>query len=782
MYTWNRPLRVVVLSVVISLVFSVRGTAVPPRGAQTAQGESVHRRVLSTGQHPESGSQPSQASGFSAFGVTLLSHVSYTAFGGGSFESQDCWGYVSPSGREYAIIGNSHGVGFAEVTDPTVPVVIAEVPHAVSFWSDMKVHDEYCYAVNQNAGGLQVIDLRQIDEGIVVEAPANPREFSRAHNIALNSETGFAYPCGTDAVAGFIAYDLSDPADPKTTLSWFWNEEYVHDLHTVYYEHCPYGNPAASCEIGFASCGGAGLRIIDVTDKANMRTIASMTYPTLSYSHQSWTTEDRKFLLVDDEGDETGRGMTSTTYVWNVEDPSDPTLVSTFTNGLRAIDHNLYIRGDYMYAANYTSGFRLFDVSDPPNGQEVGYFDTSSYSTVSFHGAWGVYPFLPSGSVLVSDIEEGLFVLDVSQFTGCLVDLSCNDSNACTTDTCTADGSCSYVNTAAGTSCDDSDTNPCTLDTCDGAGTCTYTSAPAGASCDDRDANPCTSDTCDGAGTCTFADVSAGVPCDDRDPCTLSDACNGAGVCESTALGSIPCVDDSPCGGYSCAANGFCGCLSCAAAEAPVMADTQMLENRFLTVVPGNPGARTALRVVFASLAPPFDVFSGMSMWVGAPRVVSESGANVEPVEGVTNFVAATLECTPHFRDWASVGPLSVYHPAIVPGSEYHVGAISEACAALGLDSVSSFVAVETSRFGDVVDDLTFSPPGPPDGEVVIPDVLAVIGGFASVRGGARKTRTDMEPGTPDLLINISDVLVTLSAFSGVPFPFDPPTGPPPCP
>ena len=70
----------------------------------------------------------------------------------------------------------------------------------------------------------------------------------------------------------------------------------------------------------------------------------------------------------------------------------------------------------------------------------------------------------------------------------------------------------------------------------------------------------------------------------------------------------------------------------------------------------------------------------------------------------------------------------------------------------------------------------------PPDGEVAIGVVLAVIGGFSSVAGGAQKRRTDLEPGAPDLLINISDVLVNLLAFGGVPYPFTPPPGILPCP
>ncbi len=711
------------VSAVLGFIFPAVAIAVPPPGARTAQGRTIARKV-SVPQPLSTDAAPSDAlaTGVDASGVTLLSHVPIADFGGGSSGSNDCWGYVSPSGREYALIGNYNGVGIAEVTNPTAPVVLTEIPHPGSTWSDMKVYDEYAYVVNENGGGLQILDLRLIDQGIVTEAPANPQEFSSAHNVALNPESGFLYPCGTSPIAGFLAYDLSAPANPQISQGWYWNDEYVHDVHFVNYDDCPYAGRSGPCEIAFASCGGAGLRIIDVTDKANMTTIGSSTYTGLAYCHQAWTTEDRKYLLIGDEGDELAFGISTATYVFDVQDVANPTHVSTFTNGHYAIDHNLYVRGNFMYAANYASGLRIFDVTDAPNAQEVAWYDTPSQPIVSYVGAWGVYPFLPSGNILISNMGTGLYVFDVTQVTGCFIDANCDDSNSCTTDTCEADGSCSH------------------------------------------------------------SDVASGDPCEDGDNCTFDGVCNGAGLCESTSVDTVPCTDDSACGLYSCGVGGFCECEPCVSVLPPVLTDPAMAENRYLTVSPGNAGQRTALEVVFADLAPPYEIYNGMRLWVTAPKTVSESGGDIDPVPGFPNFTAATLGCQPHFTDWGSLGSVSLYHGMIVPSSKYHVRVIGEGCVIAQIDDFSDFVAVTTARFGDVVGDTALSPPGPPDGEVVIADVLSVIAGFASVPGGARKKRTDLEPGTPDLLINISDVLVNLAAFSGVGYPFSAPAGPPPCP
>ena len=56
----------------------------------------------------------------------------------------------------------------------------------------------------------------------------------------------------------------------------------------------------------------------------------------------------------------------------------------------------------------------IFDVSNPAQLREIGNFDTflaPAANTAGTDGAWGVYPFLPSGTVLISDISNGLFVL-----------------------------------------------------------------------------------------------------------------------------------------------------------------------------------------------------------------------------------------------------------------------------------------------------------------------------------------------------------------------------------
>ena len=68
--------------------------------------------------------------------------------------------------------------------------------------------------------------------------------------------------------------------------------------------------------------------------------------------------------------------------------------------------------------SNYERGLTVLDVTQPTAATDIGFFDTYPTSDdAHFNGAWGVYPFLPSGTLLVSDIQSGLFVLRLATAT-----------------------------------------------------------------------------------------------------------------------------------------------------------------------------------------------------------------------------------------------------------------------------------------------------------------------------------------------------------------------------
>ncbi|GIV58752.1 MAG: hypothetical protein KatS3mg042_1665 [Rhodothermaceae bacterium] len=341
----------------------------------------------------------------------------------------DIWGWTDPaSGREFAIVGRTDGTAFVEVTDPVNPVYLGSLPlHAgaqPSIWRDMKVYANHAFIVADGAGahGLQVFDLTRLlnvaTPPVTFTEDAHYDAFGSAHNIVINEDTGFAYAVGlssggTTCGGGFHAIDIRDPLQPTFAgcfADYNTRRGYTHDAQCVVYH-----GPDAEHQ-GKELCFGSNedkVSIIDMTDKALPRVIANASYPNAAYTHQGWLTEDHRYLIVDDELDELqGRTGGTRTLIWDVTDLDDPQLVSEYLAPRASIDHNQYVKGHYVFQAHYTSGLRILDIADLDVPREVAFFDTYTPGDgTSFQGAWSVYPYFPSGTIVVSSIGEGLFVL-----------------------------------------------------------------------------------------------------------------------------------------------------------------------------------------------------------------------------------------------------------------------------------------------------------------------------------------------------------------------------------
>ncbi len=347
---------------------------------------------------------------FPSSGVQLLSWLPLKDLEATAVSGNDCWGYVSPSGREYAIMGLSNGTTFVEITDPSDPVVIYFQPGETSLWRDVKTYLSYAYIVSEGGGGIQIVDMSQIDNGVVTLANTYTGGGQTSHNVAIDTVSGFLYRCGGGSGQGIRAYSLANPASPS--YQGAWNSRYVHDLQVVTYESGPYaGKQIAFACSGFGNGGtSTGLTVLDVTNKSNMITRDQFYYGNAAYSHQAWLSADRTKLFLNDELDEDGI-LPTTTHVMDVSNLDNVQHLGTFTNGNRAIGHNLYTHEGNVFEANYRSGLRIFDGTSGASATETAYFDTwPGDDNASFNGLWSVYPFFPSGVVIGSDLERGLFV------------------------------------------------------------------------------------------------------------------------------------------------------------------------------------------------------------------------------------------------------------------------------------------------------------------------------------------------------------------------------------
>ena len=340
-------------------------------------------------------------------GVTLLAQIPLAMFPGGHTNASDCWGYTSPSGREYALIGLQKGFGVVEVTNPGAPVIVGSISGATSLWHDIKVIGDYAYGVSEGGLGVQVIDLTKVDNGVVTLVQNKQQGgHSSTHNIAANTESGYLYLCGANiANGGLVALSTANPTDP--IIAGSWTNSYVHDAQVVSFTSGPY----AGREIAYC-CDEDTVDIVDVTNKGAMFTTGVATHPGAGYVHQGWLSADRKYFYVNDEADE-GSGTQTRSRIYNVEDINNPFYVGEYTSSEVAIDHNNYWHNGFIFQANYTSGLQVFEATNPTNPVRVAWYDTSASAGASFNGAWSCYPYFPSGTVIVSDMQGGLFVLDV---------------------------------------------------------------------------------------------------------------------------------------------------------------------------------------------------------------------------------------------------------------------------------------------------------------------------------------------------------------------------------
>lgn len=370
----------------------------------------------------------------------------------------DVWGWKDPeTGREYALVGLTDGITIVDVTEPWQPVVIGKVMEpepehqhkaesipglqfhedggfkGVSTWRDAKVYRNTLYIVSEQAGyGLQFFDLEKIRD--VANPPVEFHDYGRylnfgnAHNVEINTETGFAYVVGATSGGecasngGLHMVDLSVPHHPQfagcyvdENAGGVTRNGYIHDTQCVIYKGPD--SRYQGREICFNSSEKVFL-ISDVTYKTNPYTISIGTYEGSAYMHQGWLTEDHQTFFMNDELDESRFNHNTRTYVWNVQNLEAPEMIGFYEHPTRAADHNLYIKDDFMYQANYTGGLRVLDVSNPlpANITEVGFFDTTpDNDDPVFAGLWSVYPWLSGNTVIVSDINNGLFILHVER-------------------------------------------------------------------------------------------------------------------------------------------------------------------------------------------------------------------------------------------------------------------------------------------------------------------------------------------------------------------------------
>ncbi|MCB0515421.1 MAG: choice-of-anchor B family protein [Chitinophagales bacterium] len=349
--------------------------------------------------------------------IDLKSFIPLSTFN--ATAANDIWGWTdATSGREFALMGLNNGTAFVEITDPEYPIYLGKLPTHTnnSTWRDIKVFNNYAFIVSEASGhGMQIFALNQLlsasSPPVAFSETAHYAGFGNCHNIVINENTGYAYAVGTNTCSGGLhMININNPLAP-TSAGCFSSDGYTHDAQCVTYN----GPDTAYQGHEICFCFNEDTQtIVDVTDKNNPIQVSKTGYAGSAYTHQGWLTDDHRYVLCDDELDEYYNGVNTRTFLWDNADLDNPLLLGYYSGTTTAIDHNQYIIGDYSYQSNYRAGLRILDISSipSPNFNEVAYFDVyPSSNSPNFNGAWSVFPYFPSENIVISGIEQGLFVV-----------------------------------------------------------------------------------------------------------------------------------------------------------------------------------------------------------------------------------------------------------------------------------------------------------------------------------------------------------------------------------
>ncbi len=337
----------------------------------------------------------------------------------------DIWGYTAPNGTEVAIVATIEQILFVNITAPANPVIILAytVTNAgtsttsQSLWRDFDTYQHYIYAVSDlQTAGLLIFDMSNVPTSISMVYQSND-VFSRAHTLFIDQLNGKLYAAGSNTQNnGLKILDLSvNPISPTLFASVPLNTVgggYVHDVYV---------------RDNIAYCSHGSLSKIQIYDFSNLPASFSIVgsienYPEPGYNHSSWINDGGNLLVFTDET------FGSDVKIVDISDPANISIgdIHTFYSELlgagvpgSSCAHNPYIIGNLAYISYYEDGVQVFDISNPAAVTSYAYYDTYPSNTQynDYIGCWGVYPFFASGHIIASDMNNGLFVMEITNNT-----------------------------------------------------------------------------------------------------------------------------------------------------------------------------------------------------------------------------------------------------------------------------------------------------------------------------------------------------------------------------
>lgn len=331
-------------------------------------------------------------------------------------------GYVDKTGKEYALVGAQKGTSVVDISNPDAPVEVKFISGLSSTWREIKVKGDYAYVTTEAGGGLQIINLSLLPSTTKMDYKSwtggTGGNLTSIH--ALHIDGNYVYLYGSTLFKqGVMVADISDPYNPV----------YAGNYTSVGSDRIPYVHDGYVRNDTLYACHifGGFVDIIDFRDKKNPKVLGKVETPN-AFSHNSWLNESSKVMFTTDEVNN------SFLTAYDVSDLSNIKELDRIQSnpGSKSVVHNTHIikvsGREYAVTSWYRDGFTIVDVTRPGNMVQVGNYDTYSGSGGGMNGDWGVFPYFPSGTIVVSNIEDGLFVFTPTYTPACYLEGTVTDS------------------------------------------------------------------------------------------------------------------------------------------------------------------------------------------------------------------------------------------------------------------------------------------------------------------------------------------------------------------
>ena len=347
------------------------------------------------------------------YGITRVGYRSYTQ------ELSNIWGWTSPSGTEYALVGTTTGTSIVSLANPANPTQVQFIPGGNTMWRELKTYNNYGYVGCDNCSeGLLIIDLSTLP-GSVNYNFYKPRLTVNGDTDTLRSihtlyvEGNYLYLMGTNISAGeTMIFSLTNPLAPQ--LVGFLPPTYAHDSYI------------RNDTLWDSNIYDGYFSVYDIRNKSNPVFLADQNTPS-NFTHNAWLSNNSRTLFTTDER---ANAFVGSYDISNLNNIVELDRWQTFeTRGTGVIPHNAHVVGnDFIAVSYYTDGVIILDGSRPDNLVEIARYDTYLQNQTGFYGCWGVYPYFNSGLIAASDINTGLHILQPNYQRACWLEGNITDT------------------------------------------------------------------------------------------------------------------------------------------------------------------------------------------------------------------------------------------------------------------------------------------------------------------------------------------------------------------